>query len=326
MESSRSRSRLLLCAVAILVTAFATTVNAQGFFGGVPGMPSFGGVFGGSPACGEKLCPKPTLELYVGWLDGQEGSSIGLGTKGIAVAGVTSVDHKFANRGLSLGLASSMCINDSLSFIASGWYLVPSTSSSREGYTNFTFERTWDVEPQWWYVDGLFAWGNPCSGFKILAGLRYDHYTARFKNPVNVVGMGSSSTDTADASSDGWIPLVGVQYAASSTAQSLIFRVVGIPTLLGNVWYKQTANGIDRVDVKGDYKGGYFLEVFTEYTKRFCGGSVGVFGRWNAAKGDSNVNFEITGVNTGEESFELSLRRSAWTLGGTFSLDFDMPF
>ena len=326
MESYSSRTRFLLCAVAMLVTAFATTASAQGGFGGLPGLPSFGGFFGGSSACGEKLVPKSNLEIYVGWLDGQEGTSIGVATKGIAVGGVTSVDHKFANRGLSLGLASSFCVNESLSFLASGWYLVESTSSSREVYNVNAAERTWDVSPQWWYVDGLFAWGDPCGNLKLLAGLRYDYYTARFKDPVNVTGVLSAATDTADATSEGWIPLVGVQYAASSPAQSLIFRVVGIPTLVGNVWYKQTFQGIDRVNVKGDYKNGYFLELFAEYTKNFCGGSAGIFGRWNTTKGDSDVDFELDGLTApGSESFELTVQRNAWTLGGTFSLDFDMP-
>ena len=331
MELNRSRSRLLLCAVAILVTAFATPANAQGLFGGIPGMPSFGGFFGGSPACGEKLCPKTNLELYVGWLDGQEGTSISVDTTGAAVAGLTSVSHKYANRGVSLGLGTSVCIKDNLSFLASGWYLVPSKAESREAYNDFAFgERTWDVNPQWWYVDGVFAWGDPCGNLKLLAGLRYDYYTARFKNPVNVVGINTLSTDTADATSEGWIPLLGVQYAATSSVQSLVFRVVGVPTLVGNVWYKQTANGSDRANFNGTYNGGHFLEVFAEYTKNFCGSSVGLFGRWNSTQGNGDVKFDVDRLGVpaafADETFKLALHRNAWTLGGVFSLNFDMPF
>jgi hypothetical protein len=331
MEYHRSRARSISLVLTILVTLLATSVHAQGLFSGLPGLPSLGGILGGSAGCGEKLCPTSNLELYVGWLDGQEGSSISVDTTGRSVAGLTSVFHKYANRGVSLGLGTSLCIKDNLSLLASGWYLVPSTTHSREAYNDFAFgERTWDVNPQWWYVDGLFAWGDPCGSFKLLAGLRYDYYTLRFKNPVNAVGVNTLSTDTADASSEGWIPLLGVHYAASSSAQSLVFRVVGIPTLLGSIWYKQTANGLDRANFKGNYSGGHFLEVFAEYTKNFCGGSVGLFGKWNSTQGNGNVKFDVDRLGVpaafADETFKLSLHRNAWTVGGVFSLNFSSPF
>ena len=330
MDSRTSRLRLILGAVTILVTLFATSVNAQGLFSGLPGLPSFGGMFGGSSACGMDLCPKANVELYVGWLDGQEGTAINVDTGGTGVLGITSVQHKFANRGLSLGVSSTACLSDRVSFIASGWYLVPSKSDSREQILiGALSERTWDVTPQWWYVEGLFAFGQPCGGITLLAGLRYDNYTVKFKNPANNT-LPSLPSDESDATSEGWIPLVGTQYAVKGGAQSLVVRAVGIPTLLGSVKYRETIAGIQRADISGNYNGGGFLELFAEYTKNFCGGSLGLFGRWNTTEGRANPNFDVGQVAVTApipgEKFKLTVHRNTWTVGGVATFEFDMPY
>jgi hypothetical protein len=318
--------------VAILLTVSATSVNAQGLFGGLPGLPSFGGLFGGSgsSACGMNLCPKANLEFYVGWLDGRDGTTINVDTSGLGIAGITSVQHKFANRGLSLGLSTTACLSDRVSFIASGWYLVQSKSDSREQYQFGAVlqERTWDVTPQWWYVEGLFALGQPCGGITLLAGLRYDSYQSKFKNPadVNVLSLPS---DQSDVTSEGWIPLIGTQYAVQGEAQSLVVRAVGIPTLVGTVKYKETIAGFERANLSGNYNGGGFLEFFAEYTRNFCGGSLGLFGRWNTTEGKANPNVDAGVVGTAapiaSDKFKLSLHRNTWTVGGVATLNFDMP-
>ncbi len=136
-------SRLLLCALPFLVTAVVvTSACAEGLFGnGLPGLPSFGTSAGGSAGCGEKLGPTSKLEAYVGWMDDRQGTSISVDATGIGVGGVNSVQHHLANRGLWLGLSDVLCLSDRLSFVASGWYLVPSNSSSLEQY-NQNMSRT----------------------------------------------------------------------------------------------------------------------------------------------------------------------------------------
>ncbi len=146
--------------------------------------------FRGASGCGgEKVCPKSNLEFYIGWMEDREGTSINVDadqngqTVGLGL-NAGAVRHRFANRGLWLGLSDTICINDKLSFIASGWYLVPSTTNSRQEYfingvqlpTPLLDDNSWHVKPQWWYVDGLFAIGSPCSGLTLLAGLRFDYY------------------------------------------------------------------------------------------------------------------------------------------------------
>jgi len=319
--------RVAVVLLGVMALALMPTIGcAQGLFGGLPGLPSFGGLTGGPSGCGEKLCPSANLEAYVGYMDDRVGTAIDVDTGGIGVGGVQSVRHQFTNRGVWFGLADSICMSDKLSFIASGWYLAPSTTDSREQYNENVAERTWDVDPQWWYVDGLFALNTPCSGLTLLAGLRYDYYTANFKNPANVVGILSLPSDRADVTSQGWIPLIGTQYALSSSCGNLVVRAVGVPTLLGNVKYKSTFGGIDRGEVKGTYNNGYFLEFFAEWSKSIGPGSVGVFGRWNSAQGNSNVDFNLLGtVGPGDQRFKLTVHRNSWTVGGSVSLNFNMP-
>lgn len=317
----------ILAFVAMGLALAPVAVNAQGLFSGLPGLPSFGGYLGGPSGCGEKLGPGSNLEAYVGWMEDREGTTISADTTGISIGGVNSVRHHFANRGLWLGLADTISLSDRVSFLASGWYLVPSSSTSREVYNAglIVQERTWDTDARWWYVDGLLAFGC-AGGLNALAGLRYDYYTVRFKNPFNATFVTSLPSDTADATSEGWIPLFGLQYAQSSSMGSLVVRAVGVPTLLGTVKYNQTVGGTPaRVEARGNYNNGYFLEIFAEYSKSFGPGSVGVFGRWNGTKGYANADFAIPPL-AGTDTFRLTVQRNTWTVGGSFSLNFTLPY
>lgn len=78
MDSRRSRSRLLLWAVPILlITAFVASASADGLFGsGLSGLPFLGGSYRGycrpSAECDAPTCP-PGVELDVGYLWGHRG-------------------------------------------------------------------------------------------------------------------------------------------------------------------------------------------------------------------------------------------------------------
>ena len=324
MRSVHTRPRLLLYLLPLLMIAgMATSVGAQGLFGA--GLPSFGGILGGATGCGEKLCPNMAApNFYIGWMEDRQGTSFSADP--IDVGG-SSIQHHYPNRGLWLGLSESFFPGDRLSFIASGWYLVPSKTSSRETYPPFPENLasvTWDTDTQWWFVDGVCSFGSP-SGLSLLAGLRYDYFTTRFKNPVETLAIvGSRDGDTADVTSEGWIPLFGTQCAYTGAWGSLLARVVGVPTLLGNVKYQQTLFSGDRVKARGNWTNGYFLEFFSEYSKKLGPGTLGLFGRWNLAQGKSNVSLEIAPI-IGSNTYHLTLNRYSWTFGASFSIPFDTP-
>jgi hypothetical protein len=317
--------RVAVLSVGILVLAFIpAVVSAQGF---LPGLPSFGGIYGGGASCGEPPCPGlGPLVGYVGWMPA-ENRNVGFGVGGDPVGGIYQLDQEYDQRGLWLGLQSSCCLSNRLGFMATGWYLFPSNSGSTEVYNNgIRGTRTWDTSTQWWFVDGAFLIGGPC-GLSAIVGLRFDYFNTQFsgQSPFNSFGLGLAS-DEATVRSEGWIPLFGTQYALASSGTNLTVRVVGVPALLGNVRYRETIGGLGgagNAELSGTYNNGYFLEVFSEYSRTFAGGGVGVFARWNMAHGNSDLDVTLDGL--GSAGFKLGLNRTSWTFGGSFTLNFNTP-
>ncbi len=347
MESVHSRTRWIVSALAVLVIFFlAGFASAQGLFGvGLPGLPSFGGWPGGSYACGEKLFPRVApLELYVGWMDGP-GTCVGAGTNDIGFAGITSLKQKYRNQGVWFGLADTVNLTDCVSFMASGWYLVPSNTVSRQDFNDGgpgfgLLGRSWNTNSQWWWVDGLFIFGpssSPCSGpcccgpAALLVGLRYNYFTTRFQDqpfdptsPTPPPPPTDDEGDQADVISQAWIPLIGVQTRYEGADYRLLARAVGFPTVLGSVQYNETILVANRLEATGNYSGGAFLEVFTEYARKFSGGEAGVFLRWDYLQGYSNLNVDFLPAG-GSKTFRLGLTQNVWTIGGSFALNFNTP-
>jgi hypothetical protein len=314
---------VVLSFVAVLFALAPVAVDAQGLFGS--GLPSFAGFLGGSSTCGTGCgdkCDGPAAgtTLYVGWMDDPNGVDATFTYDSGFFGGLTSAHHSYRLSGLWLGLTQSCPLGDNLSFLASGWYLFPSNKRSSEEYnfgqlTAFANVSDWSTKSQWWFVDGLFAFGT--ENAKLLAGVRYDYVTTSFDEQTGVL------TDTADFTSYGIIPLFGVQYAQSG----LLFRIVGVPALLGSMKYRESLfGGAQSLEGKGTYNGGYFIEAFGEYGFKMGGSAdAGIFARYNVTQGKSMVNFDfLPGVNSAD--YRLSLYRSTWTIGGKFSLNFNIPF
>jgi hypothetical protein len=186
MKSSGRSPLPAVFMAALLILVFSAPTHAQGLFGlGLPGLPSFG-LSGGNEGCGDKVCPAGGLVGYIGWMENREGTDLSADATGLVLLGAASLKHKYPERGLWLGLTASGCLSDSISFLASGWYLVPSNDNVLEVYNFGTLARNWDTGLQWWYVDGLFAMGKQLT---LLAGLRFDRYSNEFKDPSNAAGV-----------------------------------------------------------------------------------------------------------------------------------------
>jgi hypothetical protein len=331
MESSFGRQRLLVYALPfILITIMSTAAGAQGLFGvGFPGASYLDGFWRGAVGCGARGWPGGGPTVYVGGsADYANGTSYGLATQGVAVAGLVSSENRYPNRGVWLGLALPIDFGPRFGLSASAWTLLRTGAlDSSEGLGFAT--REWDVDPRWSFVDGLaiFRCGYGCN---ILAGLRYDHHTIAFSNPVVTSGgVASLITDQADVNTENWIPLIGTQYENNSYLGSLVFRAVGFPALGGNVRYSEGfASPTFIFQGKGNYRRGYFTELFMEYTKKFGPGQLGLFGRWNVFHAESTLtlNRVFGGVVIATESYDFSLNRSSWTLGGSVSWAFNLPY
>ena len=331
--------RGLILFVGILALALAPTfVGAQysGAFG-LSGLPSMPSMFGGSSKCGDAASPAIAPAFYVGWgIPQDRNTSVSLTAQNLGAANVRSVDIKFPTNGLWLGAAlpvslteSSQCGgSSSLSFVATGWYLFGGDTHS-DTWDNYAIPAAqdlnyWSAKHNWWFVDGALAYG--WTGFAALVGLRYDNYTASLTSPNNL-GLFAGQEEASFLSS-AWIPFIGFQSAYTDAIQSLKIRILGIPTIVGYSYVGLTAAGGNRFEYNNpNYTAGHFFEVFGEYTRKFFGSSqAGAFLRWNTARATSSGTGEILNNPALQDTYNFSLNRSSWTVGGLMTLDFSTPF
>jgi hypothetical protein len=318
--------RIVVWVLSILVIGLTPCfVLAQGFIGaGLPALPSLGGFMGSSGSFGDKVTGIAVPTLYVGY--GAGDLQFGAGADNLGAAGVRQINHSYRNNGVWLGAALPVGLSEYFSVLASGWYFFPtSDNGTTESYNQGRLgQRHWSARTQWWYVDGLVAISCGKSGAALLAGVRYDSFTTKFQDPSTERNRFDLATDEADVISEGWIPLLGVQYAMNSGQNALIARFVGIPTLLGTAKYNETINN-NRIESSGNWNGGYFWELFAEYDRNFNQmGGIGVFGRVQSTNGRADLDLAYI-PTPDNDTFRLGLNRLNWTVGGSMNLSFNLP-
>jgi hypothetical protein len=324
----------------LLIATFVTSAGAQGGLGvGLPGLPSFGGFLGGSYTCGEKPFPRVAAPvIHVGYMVGYDGARIkgtvfGADTDGVGLGGITKIFQQYPNRGFWFGLSDTVALTDYMGFTASAWYLVPSNPSSRETFNVgggvASSERSWNTNIRWWWADGVFAFGPTCGPASLLVGLRYDYFTTGFTGPPfdptsPTPPGGGTTTVEADVITQAVIPLVGVQASYGGSESKLMMRAMGFPTVFGSVKYNETILVANRLEATGNYKSGYFLEAFAEYSRKFGGAEVAGFCRYNLFQGNSDLNVDLLPAG-GSQTFRLGFLRSSLTYGVSFALGFNTP-
>ncbi len=315
--------RVAILLVSVLILTLPAISSAQSLFN-LPGMPSLGN-WGRSAAGGCGGCEEPVKGLcapafYAGYMADRQGTTFAARSDAAPLFVVQGLQHHYTLQGLWLGASQTCQITPSVGLIATGWYLFPANKTSDQTYDTGlgTLKREWDTDTNWWYADAVLAFGTP-GGLTFLGGARYDHFSTKFKNPTIGTFIGGFN-DQADVESHGIIPLLGTQYALNSANQSLVVRAVGIPTLVGPVKYNESIGGFTAVEATGNWRGGHFLEIFSEYAAKMGAGEFGVFGRWNMAHGRATLNTTLTGIAA--QDLELNLDRFSWTLGGKVGFNF----
>ena len=157
-----------------------------------------------------------------------------------------------------MGAALPVGLTDNLSFVATGWYLVPgySTLNSNEFYATITDKLStreqWGAKPSWWFVDGALRTHSAdpvvvesLAVVSLLLGVRYDYYTVGITSPDNIDYLFDNG-DAGDVISRGVIPFVGFQVSYKDTVQNLSVRLIGIPTIVGSSYVGLTTTGGNR--------------------------------------------------------------------------------
>jgi len=316
--------RGLLLLVAVIALAMTPALSCAQF-GGISGLPTFGNFFGSGAGCGDTKTPGLAPTVYFGWMpDIDNGVGASLDAQNIGVAAIQNVTLKYRTSGFWLGGALPVPLTDKISFIGTGWYLFPSNSTATinegVGLTQQTlYGASWNKTDVWWFLDGVLAFGD--SNFSALFGLRYDKFSTRYDSPTNTGGALIGNGANVDFISHGLIPLIGAQAGFKNSASALNVRIIGIPTLAGDARVNFTVNDAQRLESTGNYNGGHFLEVFAEYSRQiFVNSNLGVFMRYNTARGTSDMDTTFTGLPSSPYLF--SFNRQSWTFGGLLSLSF----
>ncbi len=247
-----------------------------------------------------------------------------------------------------LGVSNYCQLSDRVGIMASGWYLFPSSGDAQETYgpglqafqpapggPTLTLVsgnvRTWSITRSWGWLDGALVLGSPC-GMNLIAGFRWDSYSIKLKDPspfgptgfllAGATFPGGTLSDEAELTMNSYIPLIGTQCCWGGPCCGLLVRVVGFPWVPGNLRYGETVNeGVSaRLQADGNYDRGYFMEVFSEYSRSCAGfGCLGIFARWNYLHVRSLGSADVLGTTTFPN-------RTSWTIGGRLTLNFGMPF
>ncbi len=328
-----------LSLIVILLLLAPALVSAQSLFGiGLPWVPSLNGGLLGPKGCG--ACGEPGLlccpSVYVGYeiRQSRDRKPLNFGLDfDPAILGTFRLNTDFSDPGgLWLGISEYCQIADRVGVMASGWYLFPTAGDALETYgpelDDIAFDRVWTTNRSWGWIDGALVLGSPC-GCNLIAGFRWDSYSVRLRNPRSanppLLARGTP-LDEADLTMNSYIPFFGVQYCCGGPCCGLLVRVVGFPWVPGRLRYGETGflGEGTRLEAEGNYDRGRFLEVFSEYSRN-CGslGCFGIFARWNYLDVTSHTNPRVLNIQVNDAGLPI---RSSWTVGGKFSLNFNMPF
>ncbi|MFC1835789.1 hypothetical protein ACFL2Q_13855 [Thermodesulfobacteriota bacterium] len=289
------------------------------------------GVFGGC----SKLGPF-SLNGYVGYSEYRNGNVFSFDDYTFDTRSYNDTT-RFPLKGLWLGLSAEAKLTDGIGCMISGGALVYAhtrASSDLEPFQDFGYEL--NPHGQWWgYLDATATYSvGILGGTQLLAGLRWDHYNSKLILTYN----GFPEIDVEiHFKVNAYLPLVGAQWTQDWWDGQLKVRAVGFPWVPGEMKYD-----FGRLDTSDDYRysevssqpftSGYFVELLAEYRKRVAGRSyVGAFVSLNQLhaatdKGKYNYyeNSPSSGFDEGSNQTGLIFHRTSLTVGGSFSLDFNL--
>ncbi len=245
--------------------------------------------------------------------------------------------------GLWLGASSTVPLCEAFGISASGGLLVPSKTQGEfheEGAVNVSLNSDVVSDHQWGYLDAMAMYNMSRGNFgamQIVGGFRWDHFDSkhsiRFADTTGGNQLNGSTTN--NVTTNAFLPYLGIQSVYKSGASSTTSRLVGFPYVPGEVKFQdsftQTQNGVT-ANGGGEYRqpltfdSGYFLEFYTDGTRRVLGNAyLGAFFRWNmlrakTALGRFSTADDQTGSSFIDEKFLFYLH--SWVVGGVISMDF----
>ncbi len=329
----------------ILVLALLPAIApAQGFLGGgvptLPGLPSFGNMFGGRGGCDPCAGPGPfSLDGSVAW--NYQTVDLDFRTLDYNLAGFGAFKHTYRFNGVKFGLTATAVSRTGLGALVNFSILAVGSSKDPENYNEalpspafFQGTRYWHVKNDNYSFTGL-GFYNLYRSAALVGGFRWDHLETTFDRPSWTPAILSLAGDEASLTVNIYQPFVGVMVDQGGPSRVLRVGFITWPQLYGSVKYGQTFGAFgtgSRVSgLSAKVNEGYFWEIFGEYGLReqmFMGAALSIFGSWTQyhLKGHFNADVNQIGVgNVGSDLFNISMHRNSWTAGVKIDIPLSLP-
>jgi hypothetical protein len=274
------------------------------------------------------------LSVYGGWATNAGMTNYAVSREAPLVGGVPLAEWDYEYNSFYAAVTLPVSMGDYGAALFSGSVALPSSSPGREKlYTPalaLGATRRWSADTYWATLEGI--WAYPLSGtFSALAGFRWVCWQTSYKSPINELNPALYAlTDAADVTVNGYVPFVGLL----ATYRGLNVGAVGIPTTIGEVEHNEvfSTNAIV-LEAKGTFTGGYFFEMFADYSLPLPGGmgpgidaDLSLFGKCSflEVKATPTVSWWQGGVFLGDEEMDFRLQRNLVVLGAKATLKFNL--
>lgn len=244
--------------------------------------------------------------VYLGWLEHPTGMTLTMHRTN--KDGVASWPVK----GLWAGLETGLALSENLGLLVSGGVLLSQRASGNLLWSDGRADAFHVEGYQAGHVQGLLSY-QAAGPVQVLAGFRWDHSSTRLL-------YWDSTPD--DYILNAYLPLVGLQVDQQFFAGDLRVRCVGFAAVPGSLKYHYWDGAYSEF---GDFDlgRGYFLDIFTEYSKSLMGDfRVGAFLSWNVVHAQSRE--ELLSGST-HEPISWSADKRSWILGASIALNFVGP-
>lgn len=334
---------IALLSVCILALS-PVSVHAQGFLGGglpsLPGLPSFGGLFGQGGSCDPSACPGPfNIAGTVAW--NYQTIDLDFDTVSAGLLNLGGLKHTYRFNGLQLGLMAQGVSRAGFGARLSFDILVTGSTTDAENYDFLPVGsggRHWRTKNDTYCFDGM-GFYNLYATAAFVGGFRWNHLETTFDTPTGAITIRGLPGDETVLITNIYQPYIGVMLDQGGPSTVMRVGVIGWPQLYGSVEYGETDGGANPTPARingmtAQVYEGYFWEIFGEYGLReqlYLGASLSVFGKWTQyhLKGTFNADadFQVIG-NRDSDYWNISMHRNSWVLGVKLDvpLDLTVPF
>ncbi len=336
----------IIVLLSILVIALSPAVApAQGFLGGglpaLPGLSSFGNIFGGGDSCDPYAGAGPFgLDANVAW--NYQTIDLSFRTLSAGLLDVGALKHTYRFSGLQLGVSAHAVSRTGVGGIVSFDILLTGSSKDTENYNEalggvaFTeASRHWRSKNDTYCLDGM-GFYSLYGTAALVGGFRWNHLETTFDNPSGTLVILGLAGDEAVLVTNIYQPYVGVMVDQGGPSRVMRVGLIAWPQLYGSVKYEQTVGAAIPTPARingltANVNEGYFFEFFGEYGLReqmYMGAALSVFGKWTQyhLKGtfNSDVDFVTLG-NVDSDFWNIAEHRNSWVAGVKIDIPLALP-